>query len=202
LLATQAAISLVNARLVDELEAKVAARTEQLRLMSMRDGLTDIANRRAFDERLQLEWRRSQRMGQPVALLMMDIDHFKQFNDHYGHVEGDRCIQAVAEVLRSCAERSTDLAARYGGEEFALLLPQTELADAIQVAERCLAALAARALPHARSASGGFVSMSIGVASQVATDGPAEALVLAADEALYRAKRAGRNRWADGTSQG
>jgi len=202
LLATQAAISLVNARLVDELEAKVAARTEQLRLMSMRDGLTDIANRRAFDERLQLEWRRSQRMGQPVALLMMDIDHFKQFNDHYGHVEGDRCIQAVAEVLRSCAERSTDLAARYGGEEFALLLPQTELADAIQVAERCLAALAERALPHARSASGGFVSMSIGVASQVATDGPAEALVLAADEALYRAKRAGRNRWADSASQG
>ncbi len=200
LLSTQAAISLVNARLVDELEGKVAARTEQLRQMTMRDGLTDIANRRAFDERLQLEWRRSQRLGQPLALLMMDIDHFKQFNDHYGHVEGDRCIQAVAEVLRRCAERGTDLAARYGGEEFAMLLPQTDMSAAISVAERCLAALAARALPHARSASGSFVSMSIGVASVVAGQGPAEALVLAADEALYSAKRAGRNRWAKSDS--
>ncbi len=194
-LSTQAAISLVNARLYESLEEKVAQRTEELRQMSMKDGLTGIANRRAFDERLALEWRRSQRQNQPLSLLMLDIDHFKQFNDHYGHQEGDRCIQAVAQALSQVAARAGDLVARYGGEEFVILLPQTDALAAAQVAQACLQALAERAIPHERSAAGAWVSLSIGYASCMG-DGQssAEELLRAADQALYQAKRDGRNR--------
>lgn len=194
LLSSQAAISLVNARLVESLESKVAQRTEALRRMSMRDGLTGIANRRAFDESLQLEWRRSARLQQPLALLMIDIDHFKLFNDHYGHIEGDSCIQLVAQVLQQTAPRSTDVVARYGGEEFAVLLPHTEAEAAAALARECVAAVAAKARPHARSPTTGFVTLSIGVASLVGDEQGPERLLRAADEALYAAKRGGRNR--------
>ncbi|MFN3809365.1 MAG: diguanylate cyclase domain-containing protein [Roseateles asaccharophilus] len=197
LLSSQAAISLVNARLYESLENKVALRTEELRQMSMRDGLTGVANRRAFDERLQLEWRRSQRQGSPLALLMMDIDFFKQFNDHYGHLEGDRCIKAVAECLQGVASRAGDLLARYGGEEFALLLPGTDLAAAQRLAQTCLDAVEALGFAHAQSSVAPHVSLSLGVACQVAdVDAKPEQLLAAADEALYRAKREGRRRWA------
>jgi diguanylate cyclase (GGDEF)-like protein len=194
LLSAQAAISLVNARLYESLEEKVAQRTEELRQMSMKDGLTGIANRRAFDERLALEWRRSLRNAQPLSLLMIDIDHFKQYNDHHGHLEGDRCIQAVAGTLVQAAARSSDLVARYGGEEFALLLPATDNAAALEVAQACLAALAQRALPH--PGTGGLVSLSVGVATVDvgAADLNPQALIERADQALYRAKRGGRNR--------
>ncbi|QPF73721.1 diguanylate cyclase [Roseateles sp. DAIF2] len=196
LLSSQAAISLVNARLYENLENKVALRTEELRQMSMRDGLTGVANRRAFDERLQLEWRRSQRQGSPLALLMMDIDFFKQFNDHYGHLEGDRCIRAVAQQLQRVACRSTDLLARYGGEEFALLLPDTDVEAAQRLAQACLEAVEALAFAHAQSTVGPHVSLSLGCASIVASgEAPPEQLVAAADRALYRAKREGRRRW-------
>jgi diguanylate cyclase (GGDEF)-like protein len=194
LLSSQAAISLMNARLVEDLESKVAQRTEALRKMSMRDGLTGIANRRAFDESLQIEWRRSARLQQPLSLLMIDIDHFKQYNDHYGHIEGDACIQQVAQLLQHSAERITDSVARYGGEEFAVLLPQTDGEAAEQLARDCLAALAARALPHARSSTAAVLSLSIGVACMVGNEQGPEVLLRAADEALYRAKREGRNR--------
>ncbi|MBH9577798.1 diguanylate cyclase domain-containing protein [Inhella proteolytica] len=193
-LAGQAAIALVNARLYESLEEKVAQRTEELRQMSMKDGLTGIANRRAFDERLALEWRRSLRQNQPLSLLMLDIDHFKQFNDHYGHVEGDRCIQAVAQALSHVAARAGDLVARYGGEEFAILLPQTDAEAAAQVAQACLQAVAEREIPHMGSAAGGRVSLSIGHATCVAdAQSGAEGLLRAADQALYQAKREGRN---------
>jgi diguanylate cyclase (GGDEF)-like protein len=162
--------------------------------MSLRDGLTGLANRRAFDERLLVEWRRSKRQGQALALLMMDIDHFKQYNDHCGHVEGDRCIQAVAEVLSHTASRATDMVARYGGEEFAILLPQTQTQEAMELAGACQNALAARALPHPNSGASPWVSLSIGVASLCGDEGDPERLLLAADAALYRAKRGGRNR--------
>ncbi len=196
MLSTQAAISLVNARLYESLEEKVAQRTEELRLMSMKDGLTGIANRRAFDERLALEWRRSERDAQPLSLLMMDIDHFKAFNDHRGHVEGDHCIQAVAQVLADTASRITDLVARYGGEEFAVLMPHTDDAAAAQVAQACLAALAQQAIPHGHSPVGPVVSISIGSCTLQAEPGTRpEALILRADAALYRAKREGRNRY-------
>jgi len=194
LLSSQAAISLIHARLVESLESKVAQRTEALRRMSMRDGLTGIANRRAFDESLQLEWRRSQRLRQPLALMMIDIDHFKLFNDHYGHIEGDACIRLVAQVLQQTAERSSDSVARYGGEEFAVLLPHTEAEAAARLARDCLAEMAAEARVHAQSPTAAVVTLSIGVASLIGDEQGPERLLRAADEALYAAKRGGRNR--------
>ena len=198
LLGAQAAISLVNARLYESLERKVAQRTEELRRMSMKDGLTGIANRRSFDERLASEWRRSQRAQQTLALMMIDIDQFKLFNDHYGHVEGDRCIRAVAETLERVVNRSTDLVARYGGEEFAVILPDTDAAAAEWLAQACLAAVAELALPHAHSSASPYVSISIGLSTMPAgTEIAAETLVVRADQALYQAKRAGRNRYCE-----
>ncbi len=195
LLGAQAAISLVNARHVEQLERKVAERTEELRQMSMKDGLTGIANRRSFDERLGGEWRRARRTGKPLALLMIDIDHFKPYNDHHGHVEGDRCIRTVAQTLARVIHRSTDLVARYGGEEFAAILPDTDQDAAAWLAEACRKALADLALPHHASSTGPCVSISIGLCSMtVDTDLPAETLVTRADQALYEAKRGGRNR--------
>lgn len=195
LLGAQAAISLVNARHYESLERKVAQRTEELRQMSMKDGLTGIANRRSFDERLASEWRRSQRSGQPLTLMMIDIDHFKLFNDHYGHVEGDRCIRAVAQTLERVINRSADLVARYGGEEFAVVLPDTDADAALWLAKACLAGIADLALPHAHSTAAPHVSISIGLCTLVADSATtAEHLVTRADQALYAAKRAGRNR--------
>lgn len=202
LLGAQAAISLVNARHVEQLERKVAERTEELRLMSMKDGLTGIANRRSFDERLGSEWRRALRTGKPLSLMMIDIDHFKPYNDHYGHVDGDRCIRAVAQTLERVINRSTDLVARYGGEEFGAILPDTDLESATWLAEACLKALAELALPHAASAAGPSVSLSIGLCSMLPdAESASELLVTRADQALYEAKRAGRNRvrvWGEG----
>ncbi|MDL5034106.1 diguanylate cyclase [Pelomonas sp. APW6] len=196
LLSSQAAISLANARLYEQLEEKVERRTQELRQMSMRDGLTGIANRRAFDERLAIEWRRSQRHGTPLSLLMLDIDHFKQFNDHYGHLEGDRCIKTVAQLLQGVASRGSDLVARYGGEEFALLLPDTEAPAAERLAQACLDAIEALAIPHAKSAAGPHVSLSLGCSTLQASEASTPEMLLShADQALYRAKRGGRRRW-------
>lgn len=196
LLGAQAAISLVNARLYKNLERKVAERTEELRQMSMKDGLTGIANRRSFDERLAGEWRRGLRNAKPLSLMMIDIDHFKPFNDHYGHVEGDRCIRAVAQTLEQVINRSTDLVARYGGEEFAVILPDTDADAAAWLAKACLEAIAALAIPHEQSGASSAVSISIGLCTmRVDTELGAEKLVTHADQALYQAKRAGRNRY-------
>ncbi len=203
LLSAQAAISLVNAHLVEHLEAKVEARTRELRLMSMRDGLTGIANRRAFDERLEVEWRRCQRDGSPLSLLMIDIDYFKQYNDALGHLEGDECICIVARTLDTVLPDSDSLVARYGGEEFVLLLPDTGPDKAVKIAERSLAALAAQALPHPRSSIGPHVTLSVGGCCLDPSDAERSSallqsptsLVAFADEALYRAKREGRNRF-------
>jgi diguanylate cyclase (GGDEF)-like protein len=196
LLSAQAAISLVNAQLIESLERKVHARTEELRQMSMKDGLTGIANRRSFDERLGVEWQRGLRSGAPLSLLMIDIDHFKLFNDHYGHQEGDRCIRAVAQTLQQVASRASDLVARYGGEEFAVLLADTDDLAATRIAEQCLAAVAAMVMPHAVSAVGLHVSISIGICTlNVDEQAASERLITQADQALYQAKRSGRNRY-------
>lgn len=199
LLSAQAAISLVNAHLVEHLEAKVEARTRELRQMSMRDGLTGIANRRAFDERLEVEWRRAQRDRVPLSLLMIDIDHFKQYNDSLGHIEGDQCIRTVAHVLAALVSGADSLVARFGGEEFVLLLPETDPASALRVAEQGLAAIASRAMVHPNSPAGPHVSFSVGVCCwqpDAGTDRPETPteLITRADEALYRAKHGGRNR--------
>jgi diguanylate cyclase (GGDEF)-like protein len=197
LLSGQVAISLVNARLYDSLERKVQQRTDELRQMSLRDGLTGIANRRAFDERLLLEWRRCARTMETLSLLLVDIDHFKQFNDLYGHVEGDRCIREVAQCLQSIAPRSTDLVARYGGEEFAILLPGCDQEMAARIGTSALEAVARLGIAHAQgvahSPNGTRVSISIGAFSLLPDEHcAAEDLIKRADSALYQAKRSGR----------
>lgn len=178
--------------------------TATLQRLTTQDALTGIANRRAFDGGLDAEWRRAQRSGLPLSLMMIDVDHFKGYNDRYGHIAGDKCLQAVADVLNRGMPRSTDLVARYGGEEFAVLLPQTDAAMAAVLAERLRQAVEALAVPSAISPFG-FVSVSIGVAGVLLQhagegrdSGAEEAspawLVDAADRQLYAAKKAGRNR--------
>jgi len=158
------------------------------------DGLTQIANRRRFDEYLLQEWSRHIRMQQPLSLLLCDVDHFKLYNDHHGHQAGDECLKSVAKSLTLCY-RAGDLVARYGGEEFAMVLPQTNRAGAVRVAERIRAAVAGAALPHAASPVCDRVTVSVGVASMTPQlHGPdARALVEAADRQLYLAKHLGRN---------
>ncbi len=195
LLSSQAAVSLINARLYDNMEEKVLQRTEQLRLMSMKDGLTNIANRRSFDERLDAEWRRSSRNGRELSLLMIDIDHFKEFNDFYGHLEGDACIKAVAQALAESAPRVTDFVARYGGEEFAVLMAESSEESALAVANTCREAVAALAIPHSKSITSTHVTISVGACSMSVEPGmDASELIGKADQALYQAKSKGRNR--------
>lgn len=185
-----------------DLEARVAERTSalesaniELERLAILDGLTQIANRRRFDAVLGEEWRRCQREHQSIGLLMVDVDHFKAYNDHYGHQAGDRVLIQVAACCQGEIRRSSDLAARYGGEEFAVILPNTEREGALRVAANIQQALRRAAIPHARSSLGGLVTLSFGVACVVPEpDSDADALLRAADNALYAAKRAGRNR--------
>jgi diguanylate cyclase (GGDEF)-like protein len=166
---------------------------EVLRCLACQDELTGAANRRHFNDALHLEWSRGLREGTPLALLMADIDHFKAFNDTYGHPLGDLCLHQVAEALRSALRRPGDLLARYGGEEFAVLLPNTPVAGAVAVAETMAGRVAEVGLEHAGAATGS-VTVSIGAASMMPTAafGPV-VLVQAADRALYQAKWNGRN---------
>lgn len=175
------------------------AHSELLRTMAYVDGLTGIANRRRFDEVLQLEWRRCERGKQPLSLLMIDIDYFKAYNDLYGHQKGDECLQAVANVLSHELGRSHDLAARYGGEEFVCLLPECNLEGACKVAQRQARAVQMLELEHRASTVAGLVTVSVGVAALVPDQNSSAQMLLArADAHLYRAKQAGRNRVDDG----
>jgi len=167
----------------------------QLAHLSETDALTGIANRRRFDRALHAEWRRSGRHGQPLALLLVDVDHFKRFNDSRGHPEGDECLRAIAQILRHCVRRADDLVARYGGEEFALLLPHTDDAEALALALSCIEAVETAALPHPDSPLAPHVTLSVGVACASSAGEPSPAALLAAaDSAMYAAKRAGRRR--------
>ncbi|MFB9244367.1 diguanylate cyclase [Massilia antarctica] len=180
--------------MVAERTAELEASNAKLAALSSTDGLTGISNRRGFDTALEAEWRRAARNGYPVALAMLDVDHFKSYNDHYGHQAGDQCLRAVAGVIAAHARRTTDLAARYGGEEFALLAPATSAAEALELASALCHALEQLALPHAKSPYG-VVTISIGVVSLMADEtGSPEQLVEHADRAMYRAKTEGRNR--------
>lgn len=159
------------------------------------DALTQIANRRAFDRHLQLEWSHCLRSQQPLALILCDVDFFKAYNDRYGHPMGDQCLIQVAQVLQQSARRPADLAVRYGGEEFALLLPNTYLDSARQIALSLQARLRELEIVHGGSKVSGYVTLSIGLVIHTPQPGEtAEALVLAADQALYDAKRQGRDR--------
>jgi diguanylate cyclase (GGDEF)-like protein len=166
-----------------------------LQNLAARDGLTGIANRRSFDDRLHLEWLRAQREGQALSLIMMDVDFFKRYNDSYGHQQGDECLRIVATTMAEALFRQADLAARYGGEEFAVIMPGTDATGALAVAERICERIRALARPHAHSDVAEYVTVSIGVATLVPQpDQLATALVSAADQALYAAKHSGRNR--------
>lgn len=167
----------------------------RLRELSATDGLTGIANRRSFDETLAREWERGLRHATPLAIVMADIDFFKRYNDTYGHVAGDACLQQVAAALASGIRHGGDTVARYGGEEFAVVLPGADAAAACAVAESLRARVEALALPHAGRPGGGVVTISLGVAAALpARDQSPTGLVEQADQRLYRAKESGRNR--------
>jgi diguanylate cyclase (GGDEF)-like protein len=192
----------IRAQSLAERQAELAHRvTEQaeenqaLARIARQDGLTQLANRRTLDEALEQEWRRASREHWPLALLMVDVDHFKLYNDRLGHPAGDACLRSLARLLSEVAGRAGDVAARYGGEEFALLLPATDLHGARVIGETLRTALLHCRIAHPASPSG-QLTVSIGVAAHVPTgaeDGP-ELLVAAADHALYRAKGSGRDR--------
>jgi diguanylate cyclase (GGDEF)-like protein len=203
---------LVLARVNTQLRVKRAI--DELRRVATTDALTGIANRRLFDSELEREWLRSRRHGDPVALLMVDVDHFKRYNDRYGHPAGDTCLRAVGQALRGAAMRPTDFVARYGGEEFAMLLPKTSRSGAHAMAARVLRAVEGLRIAHEASSTASRLTVSVGIgcydedsACWVASRAglrfvealeAAEAhctrtaLVEAADQALYHAKHAGR----------
>ncbi|PLX81768.1 MAG: hypothetical protein C0617_16090 [Desulfuromonas sp.] len=176
-------------------ENELAEANAELQRMARLDGLTQIPNRRAFDEKLKQEWDRLAREQLPFSLLLGDIDFFKKFNDTYGHQGGDDCLKLVARALSSSVLRPADMAARYGGEEFALLLPGVGIEGALEVADRALEAVASLQVEHKASTVSPFVSVSLGAASLLPSkDQDAADLVALADEALYNAKEQGRNR--------
>ena len=173
---------------------KLAEVNETLHRLSSLDGLTGIANRRSFDQVFEREWRRCRREGTPLSMLMIDIDHFKRFNDRYGHLRGDDCLRAVAEILETACQRASDLAARYGGEEFAVVLSTTDFQGAKAVADGLRLAVQNLAIPHAESPAE-VVTISIGVASMIPTElDEIDELLAEADRGLYEAKQAGRNK--------
>lgn len=185
--------AILRARVRNHLELKKSR--DMLERMARLDGLTGVANRRTFDDLLLREWRRQARTGQSLAVIMIDVDHFKQFNDTYGHGVGDRCLKEVTKAAEGALQRPADLVARYGGEEFAVLLPDTNLEGAMAVAEGIRAAILALDIPHSRSSAAACVTVSLGVACMVpAPDQEPSALLKAADEQLYATKSDGRNR--------
>lgn len=179
---------------VEERTAELRAANERLHDLNRRDPLTGLANRRHFDETKELELRRARRQSQPLSVLMCDIDHFKLYNDSYGHAAGDRCLCQIAELLSSLFNRSGELVTRLGGEEFVILLPGISIEQALECAQRLQAALAEQQIAHHASETAQHVTMSIGIAQLEAEPDDFETLMRRADDALYRAKRLGRNR--------
>ena len=186
------------AELVNERTAELRAANARLEDLSRCDPLTGLANRRQFDEVKDIEFRRAVRTGQPLTVLMCDVDFFKLYNDTYGHLMGDQCLQALAQSLKSVFSRAGELAARIGGEEFAVLLPGSDASSARTHAEQLLQSFRARALPHASSTVAPYVTVSVGVAQlNPESMDKFDQLLQAADQALYRAKNLGRNCIAD-----
>jgi diguanylate cyclase (GGDEF)-like protein len=194
ILERQERISFLKSLLLNYESGERERLNRELARLARQDALTGLANRRSFDERLVQEWERSQRGRHELALIFIDVDHFKLYNDTYGHSAGDDCLAAVAGAIHSGMFRPADLASRYGGEEFVVLLPETTAQGAREVAERIQEAVDALNMPHAASPTAGHVTISIGLTSCVPQSGLAQALVDAADSALYQAKHAGRHR--------
>ncbi len=184
----------LQVRLLSLQNREVEEANRQLQYLTAIDGLTLIANRRTLDSTLATEWVRAQRKQQSLSLLMIDVDHFKRFNDTFGHPAGDSCLRQVAETLRSHVRRPGDLAARYGGEEFAVVLSGTDAHDALLIAENIRMEILSLSIPHPES-NHGHVTVSIGCATLVPErSGSPSLLYERADQALYRSKRSGRNR--------
>ncbi|SHG98291.1 diguanylate cyclase domain-containing protein [Massilia sp. CF038] len=186
--------AVVRARVRTQLTVKF--QSDALRELTLTDSLTGVANRRAFDERLDAEWRRCARSQMPIALILVDIDHFKNFNDAYGHQAGDACLKKASEAMGRAAMRPQDLLARYGGEEFAILLPYEDLGGAEVVAGKVIDEVARLAIPHERSSVGPILTVSMGVVSVMPSDRFESAMMIrSADALLYEAKAEGRNRF-------
>lgn len=183
-------------RVVNEALAKALDKSNQrLRELSERDELTSLHNRRSMDRKLRDEWSRLYRSGQPLSLLYIDMDYFKQYNDTYGHIKGDEVLNRAADMFRQHAQRATDMAARFGGEEFAIVLPETEYSVALQIAEHVRRSVESLRIEHSASAVSEHVTASVGVATMIPVkDTDVTALQAEADRALYEAKTNGRNR--------
>ncbi len=183
---------IVSARIKTHMQLK--RKSDLLEIMAAVDGLTEIANRRSFDLAIEKEIRRAERNRTILSLILIDIDFFKKYNDHYGHATGDDCLRKIAGVLKKSVRRPFDLAARYGGEEFAVILPETDGSGALYVAESIQQAVAEAKIPHAASGICPYVSVSMGVMStKITASILPEHLIRQADTALYRAKQQGRN---------
>jgi diguanylate cyclase (GGDEF)-like protein len=183
---------IVRARVRTHLTLKSQADT--LASLSVIDDLTGMPNRRHFNQRLEEEWRRATRTSSPVTLVMMDVDHFKQYNDNYGHGAGDECLRRVAQVLGTVIHRTADMVARYGGEEFAAILPATDVEHGMQIAERFRQVVNSLGLEHGYSSTNEFITISVGVATRVPQlQEEPHNLLQVADRMLYEAKARGRN---------
>lgn len=175
-------------------EEQLAALRRELEELSFKDGLTGVANRRRFDVVMETEWANACRGKQPLSLLMLDIDCFKQYNDRYGHLEGDLCLKRIAKLISLAADRPRDFVARFGGEEFVVVLPETNATEAYKIASRCRDLITGEHIPHEASPISKYVSVSIGLGSTVPQCGDeAEVFIRLTDQRLYQAKQRGRN---------
>jgi len=182
-------------RALHESQQQLSKTNLELERLTNVDGLTGLSNRRYFNEYMDAEWKRAVRSPSPLSILMIDVDHFKQYNDTYGHIAGDEVLRQVAREIKQSCRRSTDLAARYGGEEFAVILPATPFIEIGRLGDKLCQAVEALNLPHGASSTGEHVTISVGGATMIPRHGESFVpLVDAADKALYEAKRGGRNR--------
>ncbi|MBN3961032.1 diguanylate cyclase [Nostoc sp. NMS8] len=181
-----------------QLQQKLEGANEELQRLSTLatiDCLTQVANRRRFEEYLDIEWRRMTRSQQPLSLILVDVDFFKSYNDTYGHPMGDRCLSKIAKVIKDVVQRPTDLVARYGGEEFAVILSNTDILGAAHIAEKICFAVRKLAIPHENSQLSSYVTLSAGLATVIPiSNSNSQKIIVAADKALYQAKAAGRDR--------
>lgn len=180
---------------LEETNQKLAIANQELQRLALIDGLTQISNRRCFDEYLQEEWKRLKREKLPLSLILCDLDFFKAYNDTYGHQAGDECLKIVACILTECARRSADLVARYGGEEFAIILPNTPIEGAMEVAQRARKLMKEKMIIHQGSIVEPYLTLSLGLTTIIPhAEASIDQFIFAADQALYQAKLAGRNR--------